>query len=73
MALPFATFERILKEAKKGIRVSDKATLAFAAAIESLAKEIAAEASSFAEHANRKTIMEQDIRMALKVLGKKRE
>ena len=64
--IPFATFERILKESKKGIRVSDKATKEFIFVINELSKHIAADALELAEHANRKTILEHDIKLAYK-------
>jgi histone H3/H4 len=62
--LHFATFERILKESKKGIRVSDRATDEFMAAIGEISKQLAADSVELAEHANRKTILEQDVRLA---------
>ena len=64
--LNFATFERILKESKKGIRVSDRATEEFIFVVGEICKQIAADAVELAEHANRKTILEQDIRLAYK-------
>lgn len=64
--LHFATFERILKESKKGVRVSDRATEEFIFVMDELSKQIAADAAELAEHANRKTILGQDIRLAYK-------
>jgi len=64
--LHFATFEKVLKESKKGIRVSDRATEEFLLVIGDISKQIAADAVELAEHANRKTILEQDIRLAYK-------
>lgn len=64
--LPFATFERILKESKKGIRVSDRATEEFLFVINEISRQIAADAVELAEHANRKTILEQDVKLAYK-------
>ena len=64
--LHFATFERVLKESKKGVRVSDRATEEFILAIGEISKQIASDAVELAEHANRKTILEQDIRLAYK-------
>ncbi len=64
--LPLATFEKILKASRQGIRVSDKATKEFIEAIDSIAKEIASEASTLAEHANRKTIMDSDVKLAVR-------
>ncbi len=62
--LHFATFERILKESKKGIRVSDDATKEFIEVMERITKSIASEALELALHANRRTIMRNDIRLA---------
>jgi histone H3/H4 len=64
--LPLATFEKVLKESKKNIRVSDRATKTFVGVIEEIAKDIASEAGEMAEHANRRTIMESDVKIAAK-------
>lgn len=64
--LHFATFERILKESRKGIRVSDRATEEFIFVMDEISRHIAADAAELAEHANRKTILEQDVKLAYK-------
>lgn len=64
--LPLATFERILKETSKNIRVSDAATREFTVAIEEVAKELAADAEELARHAGRRTILDSDIKLAYK-------
>jgi histone H3/H4 len=62
--LPLAPFERMLKEAGKNIRVSDSATKAFVEAIRDISKELADECAELARHANRKTILDADIKLA---------
>ena len=66
MTLPLATFEKILKESSKNIRVSDAATKEFVKVIEEVSKHIASDASELARHANRKTILSDDISLAYK-------
>ena len=70
--LHFATFERILKESKKGIRVSDDATREFIEAMDRIAKWIASDSLELALHANRRTIMRDDVRFAAKKWLEKR-
>lgn len=64
--IPLATFEKVLKESRKGIRVSEEAAKEFVEIIGEIAKEIAADASELAVHANRKTILKSDIKLAAK-------
>lgn len=64
--LPKAPFEKILKESVSNIRVSDAGALALAQAIEEIARKIAADAAELATHANRKTILEEDVKFAVK-------
>ena len=66
--LPLAPFEKILKESRKGIRVSDDATKEFVFVINEISKGIAQDCADLAEHANRKTILAADVKMA----GKRR-
>ncbi len=66
MALPLATFEKILQASSKNIRVSDTATAEFVEVIEGIAKQLAADAAELARHANRKTIVAEDIALAYK-------
>ncbi len=65
--IPLAPFEKVLKESKKNIRVSDPAAKAFVEMITDIAKEIATDAAELAEHANRRTILDSDIKMAGKM------
>lgn len=61
--LPAAPFERILK--KLGAkRVSQEACEEFARVMEEKMLRIAEEAVALAKHAGRKTILEEDVRMA---------
>ena len=64
--LPKAPFEKILKESAKNIRVSDSAAEALAEAARELSKEIAADAAELAKHAQRKTILKEDVKLARK-------
>ena len=65
MELPLAALERILKKAGAG-RISTKATEEFARMLEDYAAGLAAEAAAFAEHANRNTVLEEDVMLAKK-------
>ncbi len=67
--IPLAPFEKVLKESKKNIRVSESAAREFVDMISEIAKEIAADAAELAEHANRRTILDSDIKLA----GKRRK
>lgn len=60
--LPTAPFERILKEAGAE-RVSVDAVRQLAEIIEDASKELAIEAVKLANHAGRKTVTEEDIKM----------
>lgn len=68
--IPLAPFEKVLKESKKDIRVSDFATRAFVELINEIAKEIATDAAELAEHANRRTILDSDVKLAGKRTGR---
>jgi len=61
--LPLAPFERILKKAGAK-RVSQDALEEMAKVVEENIFKIATEASVLARHAGRKTITEEDVRMA---------
>jgi histone H3/H4 len=63
MALPLAAFERILKKAGAK-RVSHTASQEFALVIEEKMYKIAKEAALLAKHAGRKTIIDEDVRIA---------
>lgn len=64
--LSLSAFEKILKNSSKGIRVSDKATKEFVEFIGELAEALAKDASELAKHANRKTILREDIKFVTK-------
>jgi len=70
--LPVAPVAKILKEAGAE-RVSEKAAKALVEALEEIAMEIAKGAVELAKHANRKTVKEEDVRMALKMIVNKGE
>lgn len=63
--IPLAAMEKILKNAGAD-RVSDKAKAALKDVMEDIAEEIAANAVKLALHAGRKTIKEEDIKLAAK-------
>lgn len=65
--LPKAPFEKILKESSKNIRVSDSAAVALTEVMEEVAKELARDSSEIALHANRRTVMGADIKLAFKM------
>ena len=66
MTLPLATFEKILKESGKDIRVSKKAAEEMIKVVEEVSRQLAGDALELARHANRKTILEQDVELAYK-------
>ncbi|MBI4021067.1 MAG: NFYB/HAP3 family transcription factor subunit [Candidatus Aenigmarchaeota archaeon] len=68
--LPKAPFEKILKESAKDIRVSDAAAKALSDLMLEISKELAADASEIARHANRKTVLDVDVKLAFKMRKK---
>jgi len=62
--IPLAAMEKIIKKVSPDIRVSDKAKVALKAVIEEKAEQIAERAWRFAEHAKRRTVKEEDIKLA---------
>ncbi len=65
--LPIAPFEKILKE-NGGKRVSFSAGEALAEISGEIASQIARNAASFADHADRKTVIRKDVELARKHL-----
>ena len=63
--LPLAAMEKILKKAG-AVRVSDKAKETLKQVLEELAESIAESAIKFANHAGRKTVKSEDIKLAAK-------
>ena len=61
--LPLAAMEKLLKKGG-ALRVSDDAKLAFTQVLEELADEIALKANKAAQHAGRKTVKAEDIKIA---------
>ncbi|KXA92314.1 histone [candidate division MSBL1 archaeon SCGC-AAA259E19] len=61
--LPLAAVERIIRNAG-GQRVSETAAEELIEILEERGEEIASEAAELAEHAGRKTVRDEDIRMA---------
>ena len=65
--LPLAAMEKIIKKVGgSDVRVSDKAKSALKEVIELKAEEIAERAWRLATHAGRKTVKEEDIKLAVK-------
>ncbi|MFH1294381.1 MAG: histone [Candidatus Aenigmatarchaeota archaeon] len=62
--LHLATFEKFLKDSKSGIGVSSDASSEMVEVMTELAEEISKESAELATHANRKTILRDDIKMA---------
>ncbi len=63
--IPLAPLDRLIRKAKAE-RVSEKAATAMGEILEELGLEIAGMAKELAEHAHRKTINGDDIRLAYK-------
>ncbi len=63
--MPRAPIERILKEASKK-RVSKSATEQMARIVEEFIESVAEDAAAFCKHAGRKTIVDEDILLAMK-------
>lgn len=63
--LPSAAVDRIIRKGG-GLRVSEKAAKELAEVLEEYGIKIAQQAAAFAKHAKRKTITEEDIRLAAK-------
>jgi len=61
--LPLAPVDRIIRS-QGAKRVSEEATEEFAEVIEEIAGDLAAEAAALAEHADRKTVKAEDVRLA---------
>lgn len=64
--LHIATFEKVLKESKAGVRVSTEASKEMVEVMTGIAQELASEAAELAMHANRKTILKEDVKLAAK-------
>jgi len=64
--LPKAPFEKILKDSAKNIRVSDSAAKTLTEIIDEIAREIASDSAELAKHAQRKTILREDVKLARK-------
>ncbi len=64
--LPLAPLGRILRKAGAE-RVSEDAVIAFRDVLEAIAEELAKSAVELARHANRKTVMAEDVKLAAKM------
>ena len=63
--LPIAAVDRIIRKSS-GIRVSESAAKELAVYLEEVGMKVSQEASLYAKHAGRKTVTDEDIRLALK-------
>jgi histone H3/H4 len=63
--IPLAISERILKNAGAP-RVSEDAKVQFSDVLKEIAEEIGQQASKIAKHAGRKTVQDEDIKLAAK-------
>jgi histone H3/H4 len=63
--LPIAAVDRIIRKSS-GIRVSESAAKELALHLEEIGMKVAQEASLYSKHAGRKTVTDEDIRLALK-------
>jgi DNA-binding protein len=63
--IPLAAMEKMLKQGGAE-RVSDKAKVALKNALEEIASEISVKAIKLANHAGRKTVKSEDIKLAVK-------
>ena len=64
--IPLATFEKLIKEVGTDMRVSGAAAKEMTVVVGEVAKRIAEDAVSFAKHAGRKTVTDEDIKLAYK-------
>jgi len=64
--IPLAAMERLLKDAG-AVRVSESAKQALKEALEEYALKLGEGASKYAIHAGRKTVKEEDIKLATKL------
>lgn len=63
--LPLAAVDRIIRKAT-GVRVSESAAKELSVHLEEEGMRVAQQAAVFSKHAGRKTITDEDIRLALK-------
>ncbi|KXA95610.1 histone [candidate division MSBL1 archaeon SCGC-AAA259I09] len=66
--LPIAAVDRIIRRVG-GQRVGESAARELAEVLEEKGMEIAGEATTLAEHAGRKTVRDEDIRLAMRKRG----
>jgi len=63
--LPLAAIDRIIRKST-GIRVSESAAKELSTFLEEEGMRVAQQAAIFSKHAGRKTVTDEDIRLALK-------
>ncbi|MCX6801210.1 MAG: NFYB/HAP3 family transcription factor subunit [Candidatus Diapherotrites archaeon] len=63
--LPLAAVDRIVRKAT-GLRVSESAAKELSIHLEDEGMKVSQQAALFAKHANRKTITDEDIKLAVK-------
>lgn len=65
--LPIAPVDRLIRKAG-AMRVSEDAAIAMVKVLEETAIEVAKKATMFANHAGRKTVVSEDIQLALNAM-----
>ena len=70
-SLPLAPLERIIREARPNIKVSKAAVEELAAILTRVAEELSESAAINAQHAKRKTIFDDDFKLAARNLLRK--
>jgi len=68
--LPYAAMEHLLKAVDPDMRVGEDAKTALKEVLEEYAKKVGEKAIIYAKHASRKTIKDEDIKLAQKELQK---
>jgi histone H3/H4 len=66
--IPLATFKKLIKEVGGDMRVSNPAAKEMTVAVGEIGRKIAGDAVTFARHTGRKTVTEEDIKLAYKNL-----
>ncbi len=63
--LPLAPLDKIMRKAG-AVRVSENARLVLRDVVENYAEKLSRRAADFAKHAGRKTVLEEDVKLAVR-------